>query len=583
MGFSRSIKSSAVVLALVALGTSGALANCLAPATGFAIFQCADVAYFNPPPVPVGFDPNNRPTNVTASFWQLGFGNNEPGKCVNTASGLTCTTSTGCSCSTGTVNRTCNTASLPSPDLFCNGNSGLGTNGTGNLDPTNFNGNDQGVTNVDIKDARVGTAQPGLPPGSLCLSLNNWINSGVDGCADNVRTTTLLTADDDLLNPYYDIYQSRNYLRKGLYSLAWQQDYPLAVLMRTAPDARYFAVAAVASLNRGTTHDGQNGPCASPPGNNPAPCDLRSGVFTLSDVANGLANPVSVGKFNVVPWQQIPKPSANCIANCAGSPRTIRFDWTPAVWYHDRSIRPSANPAIAPADPTRAAGVGVLDLLTKTDPNNFWRGLIRYDLESATATAANLDPNGRLIPASLVFSTAVPNVPQPPVDPNTGNPTANLISATTTAGPDTCWRLRVKFGKKPEALTTTTANCRLGKCGDRGFDVASTDGAVITCVGGALFAEAFTNTSAARSKGEVVIGWTTSAELSVQGYNVYAVNIKGAESQLNSALIPCSECGTGLSSQYQASFPMTRLKGAKGIIVEAIAINNFRSPLTPIR
>ena len=62
----------------------------------------------------------------------------------------------------------------------------------------------------------------------------------------------------------------------------------------------------------------------------------------------------------------------------------------------------------------------MLDLLTKTDPNNSWRGLVRYDLESATATAANLDPNGRLIPQSLVFGTAVADVPQPPVDPNTG-------------------------------------------------------------------------------------------------------------------------------------------------------------------
>jgi len=535
---SQRIVRIAVAAAVLGLGCTAASANCL-DFGGFAIFQCADVAYFNPPPVPVAFDPNNRPTNVAGTFWQLGFGN-------ETA------------------------------------NNGAGSAGTGNSGLTYFNGNDHGLFSVDLKDARVGTADPTLPAGSICLSSNNWGNFGIDGCVDNVRTTSLLLADDGILNPYYDVHYARDYFAPGYYSLASQQDYPMAILLKTLPDQKFFAVAAAATLNRGNAHNGQNGPCAAVSGTNPAPCDVRPGFYTFKDVANGLPNPISVGAFNVVPWQQVPKPAANCVANCAGSPRSVRFDWTPAVWYHDKSKRPSTNPAMAPADATRAPGVGVLDLLTKADPNNLWRGLVHYDLESATATAANLDPNGRLITASLVFATAVANIPQPAVDPNTGNPTAAIVSTTTSAPPDTCWRVRVKFGKGRETATTSTANCRLGKCGDVGYDIASTDGSTITCVGGALFSEAFTSVSAARSKGSVAVSWTVGAEITMQGYNVYAVNGKGTQTKLNSSLIGCSECTTGVLVSYTQTFPMTLLKGAKGIIVEAINQTPFRSALTPI-
>jgi hypothetical protein len=559
------------VLAL-ALSVSGASANCINFA-GYAIFQCADTAYFNPPPVAIGFDPNNRPTNVTSVFWQLGFGNNEAGHCdLGTLK-----------CTSGLIGKACSSASLPTPDAFCNGNNGLGSAGTGNSAPADFNGNDGGIFIPDLRDARVATVQPTLPAGALCLSVNNWANSGIDGCADNPRVQTQPVASDSILNPYYNVNYQRNYSLQGYYSLAWQQDYPMAALLQTSPDPRYFAIAAIATINRGSTRNGQNGPCCNVVGNNPAACDVRTGYYTFNDVKNGLPNPIVPGKFNIVPWQQIPKPKANCTANCAGSPRTIRFDWSPIVWYHDGSARPSTNPGLAPADATRAPGVGILDLLKKTDVTNAWQGLIHYDLESATASAANLDPNGRLIPSSLTFATAVADISQPAVDPNTGNPTATTISATTTAGPDTCWRLRVKFGKKPETTTTTTANCRLGKCGDRGFNVASTDGAVITCVGGALFSEAFSSVSALKGKGSVTVSWTVSAELTIVGYNVYAANAKGTLTKLNGSLIGCTECTSGILATYNVPFPLSDFKGAKGVVVEAIAQTNFRTNIIPIQ
>src|SRR5258708_36068425 len=131
---SKRITSILVAAAAMAFGWSGASANCLFFG-GYPVFQCADTAFFNPPPVPVAFDPNNRPTNVASVFWQLGFGNNEAGHCdLGTLK-----------CTSGLLNKACSSSSLPTPDAFCNGNSGVGSNGTGNQGPNDFNGNDAGT------------------------------------------------------------------------------------------------------------------------------------------------------------------------------------------------------------------------------------------------------------------------------------------------------------------------------------------------------------------------------------------------------------------------------------------------------
>src|SRR5262249_18465763 len=125
------IRSAVVAAVVLGLAGGGAFANCL-DFGGFAIFQCADAAFFNPPPVPVACDPNNRPTNVSVLFWQLGFGNAEAGHCDLGTS----------KCTAGLLNKACTSASLPTPDAFCNGNTGIGTSGTGLQNVTDFNGND---------------------------------------------------------------------------------------------------------------------------------------------------------------------------------------------------------------------------------------------------------------------------------------------------------------------------------------------------------------------------------------------------------------------------------------------------------
>lgn len=141
-------------LAVVAITTvRSTAANCRGFG-GFPVFQCADLAYFNPPP---DFDPNkyfldpDDPAvgvqNVKVVYWQIGFGNN-------------------------------------------NLNTGFGSLGTGNSGATTFNGNDQGVSGVDLKEARSATGTSSIPLGGLCLGSNNWGNSGVDGCCDNDRDPT---------------------------------------------------------------------------------------------------------------------------------------------------------------------------------------------------------------------------------------------------------------------------------------------------------------------------------------------------------------------------------------------------------
>jgi len=418
-----------------ALAATGVLANCL-DFGGFAIFQCANYSHFAPLPAPVTSDPNGNITNISAAFWQIGFGNRT----------LTLT----------------------------------GSSGTGMVGPVNFAGNDSGVFSLDLKDARVATANLNLPPGSTCLSSNNWANFGVDGCIDNVRDATLPFSDDGVLNPYYD-FQYARYGYPGEYSLKWQQDYPMAVLLRgpaihvacnhspicagpapltcnsgpragqpcaTESDcdfcsggasanakcsgdgscadgslARYFAVAAVATLNRHNDGTGHNGPCASVnPGTNPAPCDPRSGYYDFHDIVNGLTNPAS-GSPDVIPWQQAPTPQLTCVSGCSGlGSRTIDASWAPVVLYHDGSVRPSTNPKLAPADPTRAPGVGVLDVAAKFP-------LIRYQLESAPVSCANVDANDVVQPATMAWSSV-----------------------------------------GPETASASVANCRVGQCGDIGYD-----------------------------------------------------------------------------------------------------------------
>jgi len=375
---------------------------------GFAIYQCAELAYFAPPP---NFDPNlyfvtpGDPgaglKNVTATFWQIGFGNN---------------------------------------DL----NTGLGSTGTGNSSFSVFNGNDHGLAAVDIAEARSATENASIPEGAFCLRNNNWGNQGIDGCCDNDRGTTLPFNNDDLLNPLYDVYYARNGY-SGQYSLAWQQDYPMAVLLQES-SGQYFALAAISTMDRGNSGGAANGPCAGEPGTNEAACDARRGSYSFAAIKNGLANAASSGASNVIPWQVVPQIQFDQISlRDPGDPSSghvVSIEWPPVTLYSDLSTHPSAHPQMGPADPNSSAGVGVLDVDSKFP-------LTRFVVEVAAAT----DPNFAY-PSTSVESTAV--------------------SLSTVIVPSHyCIRLRTVFGKRPQSAAGSIPNCRLGKCGDIGYEVSS--------------------------------------------------------------------------------------------------------------
>jgi len=425
MTLGRNIRFTFLALAAFISGIHLAGAVCDAPLQGFPIFQCADFAYFDQTTdtgktVPISIDPNGRPSNVSVAFWQIGFGN----RLIN---------------------------------------SGYGTSGTGNQNLNTFNGNDNGLAPVGLKGGK--SVNSMFPVGSVCLTGNNWANSGIDGCCDNVRSATMpQTSDDDILNPYYNVYYARAASYPGYYSLDWQQDYPIAVLL-TESTGKFFAFAAVATLDRANDGSGGNGPCfPGGGGTNPAPCDTRVGFYEFKAVNNGRMNPITTLP-NVVPWQEVPVPSINATPvdpNDPNSPETLDMSWPAALLYSDETIRPSTNPSMGSGSGF-ADGVGVNDI---GDPNAPAFPLIRYRIEVAADTDTTFSSPTQTLECSSGF----------PADSDPNCTSATSASLVVPGGQ--CVRLKTLFGKKPQTATTSIANCRVGKCGDLGYEVNSTR----TCV-----------------------------------------------------------------------------------------------------
>ncbi len=306
-------------------------------------------------------------------------------------------------------------------------NSGTGSpSGTGMSGALTFNGNDSGLL-VPILVA------PGGPTAALCLGTMNWGDPGVDGCCDNPRVVALPLTDDDILNPLYDVYYRRNFV-DVIPSDQWVQDSPMAVLLTESTD-RWFAVAAVATKLRPSFDD-------------PSP-----GSFDFSTVVNGLPNALGGTNTNVIPWQIIPgnnfsgNPSYDLIrsdvpvvpSSPAGDHR-IMLGWAPIALHSDVSSRPSTSVIGNPGN-----GMGVLD----------FGELHRYIVEK------QVPQNGVLSPGGWILVLTV----QPPSQPT------DAIELIVSA--DACVRIRTMFGTYPQTLSHTVLNCRLGRCGDLGYEVIS--------------------------------------------------------------------------------------------------------------
>jgi hypothetical protein len=315
----KGFKIAAVMagLALVSAGTSGVFANC--SASIMPVYQCGFVGWFGPPPAGSG--------QVTAIWWQLGYGNN------NRNDGF--------------------------PPTVAQEGTGVTGGGAGNP-AIGFGGNDSGAGTVYMTNADSVLSQysDSIADGSICSNFeNSWAASGIDGCADNRRTTSGYD-NDDKLNPYfggsygpcgYDDcpYETTNYL----------VDYPMAVLLRENTN-RFFALALVASKTR-------NGDST----------DISEGFYDLGEVKNGLPNGIAqFPKNNVIPWQPVPRPRVDAVTGTTpGTPRQLSLSWDNIKLYHDNSTRPTGDRSVV-GQPVVAGGVGVLD--HADDPG----GLCRFQL-----------------------------------------------------------------------------------------------------------------------------------------------------------------------------------------------------------
>jgi hypothetical protein len=207
----------------------------------------------------------------------------------------------------------------------------------------------------------------------------------------------------------------------------------MAVLVRESTN-RFFALAFVASKARVQDPGSPN-----PPASRAA--DISENFFDLATVVNGDPNPTAgpaAGRNNIIPWQPVPVPRVHRMEQ--GAPAIVHLTWSNVRVVHDGSVRPSARTTA----PLEAGGVGVLD----QGP------LVRYLVEGAP-----LDPS------------------DPNADPVSWTPLATLEAPQ---GPTVTWsspvtapmavRVRTLLGKTPRTTATVIDACRLGACGDLGFE-----------------------------------------------------------------------------------------------------------------
>lgn len=491
----KGFKLTAVMAGLLLLtaGSSGLFAVCQED-TVFPMFQCGFVGWFAPPPADAG--------NINAIWWQIGYGNN----------------------------------------LLNNGIIGAaGVDGTGAVGTT-FPGNDSGIASptttttgpFGLKSAQavLGGLYPGqIPAGALCADYeNSWGGFGVDGCADNRRTTSGYD-NDNVLNPYWGTlgpcpYQPGEGDCSPYFSTYYQVDYPIAILARTSSN-KYFALAFVASNSR-----------------NQEPRDGSEGVFNVGAIVNGDPSPIPGKGNNIIPWQAVPKPHVtNVTPTSPGVPRNVSLQWDNVRIIHDGSSRPTGARATAPV---AAGGVGVLDHLDEAG------GLCRFQLQTAAVPGGNPSPD----PSTLTWV----NVPGAPACGGTGPVTANL-----TVNPDTAIRVRTVLGKLARTASTAVANARLGASGDLGFEATDCtannclNSAPITVIGGGLVGQTIIDGVAVKEQGGVRVTFRTTAEASVSGIDVLGKGDVVIRS------VACKQCTTGVGDSYDVLLENKDLKGAKSL------------------
>ena len=396
--------------------------------------------------------------------------------------------------------------------------------------PGVFIGMDSG--NLDAVGLDLVDAAPlgiGAPAGTKCFSSRaNWGAPGVDSCIDANRNDTAgfgaASGSDSYLNIYWD-----TNVGVGTRYFNHQLDPPMGVLLKDSTGTR-FALAFFASQTR-----------------NQDPNDLTSGELDMGALVNGDPGPSG---NNVVAWQSVPEPNtSSTLSNPAdtNSPRNVTMTWTAARVITDNSTRPCfQSDGVTPCTSLGGAtGVGVND----QGP------LVHYEMESAALnTGTNTcDTTWTVVPGTTV------------------NHPATTTSASGIA-PNTCLRLRTRFGRTPSAsfnpAATTTARdanrlaAQTGTLGDLGYSVSST----ARRIGGATVSQNAVLTVATRNKNTVTVTWNTTSELSVTGFDIVGIDAKGARKVVASS-VACKACTTGLGASYTELVAGNKFEGSKKVAI----------------
>jgi len=72
-------------------------------------------------------------------------------------------------------------------------------------------------------------------------------------------------------------------------------------------------------------------------------------------------------------------------------------------------------------------------------------------------------------------------------------------------------------------------------------------------------------------KGSGTVFWDTTREIDLIGFNIVEIDSKGTRTQLNTSLIRCVECVTGVGNLY--SQPVPKHKSGHNIFVEMLRVN----------
>jgi hypothetical protein len=476
------------------------------------VFQCGFVGWIAPPPAGSG--------ELSAIWWQLGYGNN---KTIVTGIGETPALE-----GTG----------IGPPGVFSGNDSGLAA--AFSASPCARNNGRPGLT---LTEARCVLPQYAaqIPAGALCSNYeNSWAGANIDGCADNPRTTNA-GDNDNLLNPYFGSTYGpcADPLSCGYpyYTTDYQIDYPMAFLVHEST-SRFFALAFVASKTRAVM------------GGDPSSrgADISENFYDLAEVSNGDLNPSTAGpgagKHNIIPWQPVPKPRVASVTSQDPNTVTMSLQWDPVRLVHDGSTRP--NPRTN--SPLVAGGVGVLDHLDEPG------GLCRYQLQSSPVDMSHPNDPNFMTWTNLGSPIACGTPPTP-------------VQTTVTIPKTSALRIRTLLGKTPRTTSTTLANCRIGSCGDIGFEAtrclndACLDGPPILnlpCPLGCASEQAV-DTVAERNRNAVTVRFRTTSEITVTG-----IDILGKLDAVV-ASVPCKECTSGVGADYEVVLAPGDLKGAHSL------------------